>query len=173
MNVAFLVLAISGLYLWWPRKWSREAWRAITAMRFNLKGKARDWNWHNAVGFWTAPILIVLTLTAMPISYRWAGDLIYKVTGSTPPTNAPSGGGQRRKYRFPPMRNHSRWNLFSPPQNRKFPAGKKSPCSRVQPAAAEANVAAGFLENYDHRPTQRSPSSKSLKRRRGRRWSSS
>jgi uncharacterized iron-regulated membrane protein len=84
-NAAFLILAVSGLYLWWPRHWSRKMFRSIATMRFNLHGKARDWNWHNAVGFWAAPILIVLTITALPISYRWANDLIYKVTASAPP----------------------------------------------------------------------------------------
>jgi len=84
-NLAFLFLAASGLYLWWPRQWTRTALRAVGLMSFKLRGKPRDWNWHNAVGLWCAPFLIVLTATALPISYRWAGDLIYKITGSTPP----------------------------------------------------------------------------------------
>jgi len=87
-NAAFLFLAVSGLYLWWPRQWTKSALRAIGVMSFKLRGKARDWNWHNAIGFWTAPVLIVLTATAMPISYRWAGDLIYKITGTTAPPQA-------------------------------------------------------------------------------------
>jgi uncharacterized iron-regulated membrane protein len=86
-NVAFLGLAVSGIYLWWPRQWSRAAWRAVTLFNFSLRGKARDWNWHNTIGFWCAPVFIVLTITAMPISYRWAGDLIYKITGTEPPAN--------------------------------------------------------------------------------------
>ena len=40
-----------------------------------LTGRARDWNWHNTVGFWCAPVLIILTLTALPISFRWAAEL--------------------------------------------------------------------------------------------------
>ncbi len=91
-NAAFLVLAVTGIYLWWPRKWNRGAFRAVAVFSLKLRGKARDWNWHNAVGFWTAPILIVLTATALPISYRWAGDLIYKMTGTTSPQNAGPGG---------------------------------------------------------------------------------
>jgi len=91
-NAAFLFLAASGLYLWWPRQWTKVALRAIGLMNFKLRGKARDLNWHNAVGLWCAPVLIVLTATALPISYRWAGDLIYKLSGSTPPAQ---GGGPR------------------------------------------------------------------------------
>jgi len=89
-NVAFLFLAVSGLYLWWPRQWTKRVLGAVGLMSFKLSGKARDFNWHNVVGLWCAPVLIVLTATAMPISYRWAGDLIYKMTGTTPP---PQGGG--------------------------------------------------------------------------------
>jgi len=88
-NAAFLVLAVTGLYLWWPRQFSKKLLAAVALMNFKLRGKARDFNWHNAIGLWSAPVLIVLTATAMPISYRWAGDLIYKITGSEPP---PAGG---------------------------------------------------------------------------------
>jgi uncharacterized iron-regulated membrane protein len=90
-NAAFLFLAASGLYLWWPRQWTKKVLSSVGLMSFKLSGKARDFNWHNAVGLWCAPVLIVLTATAMPISYRWAGDLIYKMTGSTPPPPAGSG----------------------------------------------------------------------------------
>jgi uncharacterized iron-regulated membrane protein len=91
-NLAFLVLALSGLYLWWPRQWTRAVLRAITWPSLRLRGKARDWNWHNAVGLWSAPVLIVLTATALPMSYRWAGDAVFRLTGSPVPTAGGPGG---------------------------------------------------------------------------------
>jgi uncharacterized iron-regulated membrane protein len=90
-NIAFCFLAVSGLYLWLPRSWSWRGIKAIALFNWRLTGKARDFNWHNAVGLWSAPVLIVLTLTALPISYRWAGNLIYTLAGETPP--APAGPG--------------------------------------------------------------------------------
>jgi uncharacterized iron-regulated membrane protein len=90
-NCAFLVLATTGLYLWMPRTWSWQGVRAVAAFNFKLVGKARDFNWHNTIGVWCAPVLIVLTLTAVPMSYRWANDLIYRLTGSELP--AQSGPG--------------------------------------------------------------------------------
>ncbi len=95
-NAAFCFLAISGLYLWWPRSWSARAVRAITLFDFRARGKTRDFNWHNAIGLWSAPVLIVLTLTALPMSYRWASDAIYKLTGTPLPAEGqggPGGGG--------------------------------------------------------------------------------
>jgi uncharacterized iron-regulated membrane protein len=100
-NVAFCFLAVSGLYLWWPRQWTKNALRAITLFNWKLSGKARDWNWHNVIGLWSAPVLIVLTLTAMPISYRWATDVIYKLTRSEAP--APAGApGAAPAVELPP-----------------------------------------------------------------------
>jgi uncharacterized iron-regulated membrane protein len=84
-NSAFLFLALSGLYLWWPRKWTWKTVRPTLWFRRGLKGKARDFNWHNAIGFWSLPVLIVLTTSGMVISYRWASDLVYTLTGNTPP----------------------------------------------------------------------------------------
>jgi uncharacterized iron-regulated membrane protein len=84
-NAAFLFLALSGLYLWWPRKWTLRAMRPTLWFRSGLKGKARDFNWHNTIGFWSLPVLIVLTTTGMVISYKWASDLVFKLTGNEPP----------------------------------------------------------------------------------------
>ncbi len=101
-NVAFLVLALTGLFLWWPRNWTKNAVRAVALMSFTLRGKARDFNWHNAIGLWCAPVLIVLTVTAMPISYRWASDLIFKMTGTEVPTPGAGMSGPPVEVPKPP-----------------------------------------------------------------------
>jgi uncharacterized iron-regulated membrane protein len=93
-NTAFLVLAASGLYLWWPRQWTARHIAAVALFRGGLRGKARDFNWHNVIGLWSAPILIVLTMSGMVISYTWATNLVYTLTGSPRPVaNAGRGGG--------------------------------------------------------------------------------
>ncbi len=101
-NAVFLFLALSGLYLWWPRKWNLRAMRPSLWFRRGLKGKARDWNWHNVIGFWSLPVLIVLTASGMVISYRWASDLVFKVTGHAPPTNQGPPGQSAVKLPAPP-----------------------------------------------------------------------
>jgi uncharacterized iron-regulated membrane protein len=84
-NLAFLVLAITGLYLWIPRKRAWSSVRAVALFNSRVSGKARDFNWHNVIGLWSAPILIVLTLTALPISFRWGTALVYRIVGEEPP----------------------------------------------------------------------------------------
>ena len=91
-NTAFLVLAVTGLYLWMPRQWKWRHVAPVIWFRRGLRGKPRDFNWHNTVGLWSAPILIVLTTTGMVISYPWASNLVYTLTGSPRPS-APAGRG--------------------------------------------------------------------------------
>ncbi|MDY7225479.1 PepSY-associated TM helix domain-containing protein [Hyalangium rubrum] len=88
-NAAFLFLALSGLYLWWPRKWTRKTLRPVVWFKGGLKGKARDFNWHNVAGFWTMPVLVVLTASGVVMSYKGVSDLIFTLTGNEPPA---SGG---------------------------------------------------------------------------------
>jgi uncharacterized iron-regulated membrane protein len=103
-NLGFLGLVVLGVYLWWPRRWTRETVKAVTRFRSGLGGRARDFNWHNVIGIWCAPVLLVLTLTGAIMSYQWTNNLLYTLTGNEPPPPPPAppaagqapGDGQRR-----------------------------------------------------------------------------
>ena len=84
-NLGFLFLVMSGFYLWWPRNWNLKSLRNVTWFRRGLPSKARDFNWHNVIGFWSAVPLFIVVLSAVVISYTWAGNLVYRVVGETPP----------------------------------------------------------------------------------------
>lgn len=84
-NLLFLFLAMSGLYIWFPRRLLWRGFRPVLWFRGDLSGKARDFNWHNTIGFWSSLVLIVLTATAVVMSYQWANNLLYRTTGNEPP----------------------------------------------------------------------------------------
>jgi uncharacterized iron-regulated membrane protein len=94
-NTAFLVMVVTGVYLWWPRRWTRQVMQAVMVPNLRLRGKPRDWNWHNTAGFWSASLLICITLTGLVISYQWANDLLYTLTGNTPPPRPPGAAEGR------------------------------------------------------------------------------
>jgi uncharacterized iron-regulated membrane protein len=91
-NAIFLFIVASGFYLWFPRKWSWQHVRTVTLFSGKLRGKARDFNWHNVIGFWSAVPLFIVVLTAMPISFPWANALVYRVVGEEPPQQGGGGG---------------------------------------------------------------------------------
>jgi uncharacterized iron-regulated membrane protein len=94
-NLLFAVLIPLGLVLWLPRKWRWQSVRASAVFRRGLSGKAREWNWHNAVGIWCAVPLLVIALTGVVMSFEWANTLLFRLTGSTPAAR----GGERRPQR--------------------------------------------------------------------------
>lgn len=91
-NAAFLFLALSGLLMWWPAQWTSRYLRPIVWFQTGLSSKARDFNWHNVIGFWSSAVLTILTFTGMTISYPAVGNLLYEFP-------QPPGGGAPRGER--------------------------------------------------------------------------
>jgi uncharacterized iron-regulated membrane protein len=92
-NLAFLFLVVSGFYLWFPRVWAWRQFRAVLWFRGGLAAKARDFNWHNTIGFWSAIPLAVVVASGVVMSYPWANDLVYRINGEAPPARATGPGG--------------------------------------------------------------------------------
>jgi uncharacterized iron-regulated membrane protein len=88
-NVLFFVIVLSGPVLWWPKKMTWRHLRPIVWFRGNLSGKARDFNWHNAIGLWMSIPLALIVLTGVILSYKWANDMVYHMTGNEPLKFAP------------------------------------------------------------------------------------
>ncbi|HEY5892833.1 MAG TPA: PepSY-associated TM helix domain-containing protein [Chthoniobacterales bacterium] len=100
-SLGFLGLLLSGLYLWIPRRWTKLAVKAASLPRWNLKGRSRDWNWHNAFGLWASIPLLLVIVTGLIMSFQWANNLLFIATGSPvpPPRNAASTSGQPQRER--------------------------------------------------------------------------
>ena len=98
-NLGFLLLVISGPFLWLPRRWSPQSFRAVAWFRGGLSGRARDFNWHNVIGIWCAAPLFVIVFSGVVMSYSWANDLLYRLTGSEPPSQGtgPRSNGDSRQ----------------------------------------------------------------------------
>jgi uncharacterized iron-regulated membrane protein len=95
-NLAFLALAVTGLYIWWPKQLTLQCLKPIVWFRRTSTGRARDFNWHNTIGFWCLIPIVIMTVSGAVISYPWASNLVYRMTGSPVPANrgaGPGGGG--------------------------------------------------------------------------------
>ena len=76
-GVAITLLALSGLYLWWPRK------------RFRVKkgssGRVFWFDLHNMIGIFSLLFLLLLAVTGVMMGFeRTVNPWLYKITGSQP-----------------------------------------------------------------------------------------
>jgi uncharacterized iron-regulated membrane protein len=94
----FSLLLLSGLYLWWPRQWRWASVRAVILFNPKLRDRARNWNWHNVFGFWSSFPLLCIILTGLIMSYGWANNLLFTLTGNAPPPprERPAGAEGKR-----------------------------------------------------------------------------
>lgn len=83
--LVFLFLVISGLYLWFPRRFTWHFIKRIISFDRRLTGRARDWNWHNVFGFWACLPLVFIIVTGLIMAYPWANNLLFTLTGNPPP----------------------------------------------------------------------------------------
>ena len=94
-NFVFLFIVVSGIYLWFPRRWTWPQVRNVVLFNAAARGKARDFNWHNVLGSWCAVPLFIVVLTALPISFGWFNTLVYRAVGEATP-EPPARGGEGR-----------------------------------------------------------------------------
>ena len=100
-NLAFLLLLASGPFLWWRNLASWERLKKALWFRKTHSSRGRNLNWHDVAGAWCVVPLFVVSLTGVLMSYAWATDLLYRMTGANAGTERAVGGpgrlGQPRK----------------------------------------------------------------------------
>jgi uncharacterized iron-regulated membrane protein len=80
------------LFIWVPRKWTWAQVKAVVLFNPRAKGKARDFNWHNVLGSWSAVPLFLVVISAVPISFSWGNAFVYRLVGEEVPR--PAGAGR-------------------------------------------------------------------------------
>jgi uncharacterized iron-regulated membrane protein len=90
-TVALLLLALSGLILWWPRR--------IVAIVRRTSWKRTTFDLHNAVGFYSLPIIAAITLSGVMIAFEATTDPLVKRLNAQsdppPPASTPASGAHR------------------------------------------------------------------------------
>jgi uncharacterized iron-regulated membrane protein len=94
-NLVFLFIVLSGLFLWIPRRWTRRSLRNSTLFRSGLRGRLRDYSWHNVIGIWCFLPLAAIIVSGAVISYPWATRLVYRVFGGEAPRPPADGRSAR------------------------------------------------------------------------------
>jgi len=91
MCIALLFLAISGVYLWWPR--------GIFTLRRAASWKRTNFDLHNVFGFYSSIVLVVMTLSGVLIAFGSTTDPILRRLDGKPaapaPQSLPVPGGTR------------------------------------------------------------------------------
>ncbi|MFT4153453.1 PepSY-associated TM helix domain-containing protein [Parafilimonas sp.] len=82
-SLILLILTITGLRLWIPQKWSQL--KQMLTVKFSAGFRRQNYDWHNVIGFYTAPVVSLLSLTGFCITFSLVIiPLLFMLSGKPP-----------------------------------------------------------------------------------------
>ncbi|WP_432710740.1 PepSY-associated TM helix domain-containing protein [Pedobacter sp.] len=87
-TLIFVLLLISGLVLWWPRKWTKTSRQASFYIKTKARFRRLNYDLHNVLGFYSLLVALIFGLTGMVYGMKWFSDATYYV----------GSGGKKQSY---------------------------------------------------------------------------
>ena len=69
-TIIFLIEIISGIILWWPKKWNKHTRDASFKIKWKAKFKRVNYDLHNVLGFYSSILALGLTITGILIAFQ-------------------------------------------------------------------------------------------------------
>ena len=82
-TVIFLISSITGLVLWWPKRWTKKTREASFTIKWKAKFKRFNYDLHNVYGFYSLILCVILSATGLLIFFEPLGDGLVKVVGGS------------------------------------------------------------------------------------------
>lgn len=83
-TLIFVVLLITGLVLWWPKRWNRANRQRSFKIMWKAHVKRLNYDLHNVLGFYTLLLALVLGLTGMVYAFGWFSKWVTKLGSDAP-----------------------------------------------------------------------------------------
>ncbi|OQP47142.1 hypothetical protein A4H97_06430 [Niastella yeongjuensis] len=78
----FVLMVITGLILWWPKRW--HILKQRTRIAWSSKWKRLNWDLHAVGGFYVHLVLLCISLTGMVFAYPWFSNFVYQLADGKP-----------------------------------------------------------------------------------------
>ncbi|MNK02860.1 PepSY-associated TM helix [compost metagenome] len=80
-TLIFFLLLISGIILWWPKKWNKKGVDQSFKIRWKAKFKRVNYDLHNVLGFYALIIALLFAFTGLIMSFSWFNKGVYWMAG--------------------------------------------------------------------------------------------
>jgi uncharacterized iron-regulated membrane protein len=80
-TLIFFLLLISGIILWWPKKWNKKGVDQSFKIRWKAKFKRVNYDLHNVLGFYALIIALLFAFTGLVMSFSWFNKGVYWMAG--------------------------------------------------------------------------------------------
>jgi uncharacterized iron-regulated membrane protein len=81
--VCFVILLLSGIVLWWPKKWKMSIWQQKLKVKWSAKPKRLNYDLHQVLGFYAFLVMLIISITGLMWSFDLVADKKVKVVSDT------------------------------------------------------------------------------------------
>jgi len=82
-TLIFVLLLITGLVLWWPKKWTRAMRNRSFKIKWKASFKRVNYDLHNVPGFYSLIPALFISLTGMGWAFGWFEAVVYAAASGT------------------------------------------------------------------------------------------
>ncbi|PUB34412.1 putative iron-regulated membrane protein [Elizabethkingia sp. YR214] len=82
-TIVFVISTITGLILWWPKKWNKTTRQASFTIKWKARFKRFNYDLHNVYGFYSLIICFILGTTGLVIFFEPLMEATVKMTNGT------------------------------------------------------------------------------------------
>lgn len=79
-TLIFFILLITGLILWWPKKWNRSHREKSFTIKWTSRFKRLNYDLHNVLGFYSLIVALVIAFTGLIMGFAWISTGVYWLT---------------------------------------------------------------------------------------------
>jgi uncharacterized iron-regulated membrane protein len=80
-SIIFFIQLISGLILWWPKKWNKTTRTTAFKIKSGTKWRRKNYDFHNVFGFYSLLPAVFITITGLIMAYKVLTDLTQEAFG--------------------------------------------------------------------------------------------
>lgn len=80
-TLIFFFILISGLILWFPKKWNKTTFNASFKIKWKANFKRLNYDLHNVIGFYIMTLALFISFTGLIMSFHWIRESTYWISG--------------------------------------------------------------------------------------------
>lgn len=106
-TLIFFVLLITGIILWWPKKWTQSTFDRSFKIKWKAKFKRINYDLHNVLGFYSLLVALIISMTGLTMGFAWFSKSVYWLAsaGGTPPEYVRAFTDTTKIYKIAEMKN--------------------------------------------------------------------
>jgi uncharacterized iron-regulated membrane protein len=79
-TLIFFIITLTGLVLWWPKKWTKSTRDKSFKIKWKAKFRRVNYDLHNVLGFYSLTVALIIAATGLIMAFGWFSKSVYWLT---------------------------------------------------------------------------------------------